>query len=111
MEKISNTYKTIVKFEDGIEIKADILNWCLYIPSPRTYWYYSSLDQLLTDLLNLKIKELASNNSQMDIQDLGQAIIQATVWIKKIISPLSTIKTSVQTSLDLQGIPEYTKDD
>lgn len=104
-------YKTLVKFKDGIEIKADPLCWVLYIPSPRTYWFYSTLDQLFSDFLNLKIKELASKDSRKTVESLGQAIQKAHSEVKEIISSLTVVKIPDQRRLDLQESPGNQKDD
>lgn len=111
--KIGNMskYKTIVKFENGIEIKADQMNWVLYIPSPRTYWYYPTLDGVFTDLLNLRIKEISAKDSRKTIQCLTEAIIQAKTEIRVIIDTLTTVKIPEQSRLDMQEGRLRIKDD
>lgn len=113
MEKTSrhNKLNTIVRFEDGTEIRSDTLNWVLYIPSPRSYWYYSTLDQVFTDLLNLKIKELASQDSRKNIQSLGEAIIKACEEVQRIMTTLMDIKISAQSRLEMQEGSKKRKDD
>lgn len=115
MDKVSklskSKYKILVKFENGSEIKADPMCWVLYIPSPRTYWYYSDLSQVFSEILNLRIKELAGLDSRHNLESLAQAIHQATKEINHIISTLTTIKISEQSRLDLQEHPLEKKDD
>lgn len=108
---IENKLKTILKLENGIEIKADQLNWTLYIPSPRTYWYYSSLSDLFTDLLNLKIKEIVGKSPQKTLPNLIKAIEKANKEIREIIDSVTTIKIPVQSCLDLQEGTSEVKDD
>lgn len=102
--KTQNTskYKTIVKFKNGIEIKADQNNWVLYNPSPRNYSYYPSLDSLFSDLLTLRIKEISAKDSRKTIQSLAEAIIQAKTEIKVVIDTLITVKIPEQSRLDMQ---------
>lgn len=95
-------YKTLVKFENKIEIKADSMNWVLYTPSPRSYLYFSTLEDLLTELLNLRIKNLAIKNPAKTIESLAQSIQQAKVEIKQIIGDLTKVKISAQSCLGLQ---------
>lgn len=95
-------YKTIVRFENGMEIKADLMNWVLYIPSPRTYWYYPTLDCVFTELLNLRIKELASGDARNNLESLSRAITQANEEIKKTIETVTTIKLPEQSRSVLQ---------
>ncbi len=104
MEKKLKTskYKTIVRFENGIEIKVDQMSYILYIPSPRTYWYYSTLDALFSELLTLRIKELATKDSRQTLQSLADAISQAKTEIESILTQLTTPKTPEQSRLELQ---------
>lgn len=104
-------YKTLVKFKNGMEIKSDPMCWVLYIPSPRTYWFYSTLDQLFSDLLNLKIKELASRDSRKTIHSLGEAILKATQEIKKIMEGLTTVKFPAQSRSETQERWEISKNE
>jgi len=104
-------YKTIVRFDNGIEIKADLMNWVLYIPSPRTYWYYSTLDCVFTELLNLRIKELASNDSQKTLDSLANSINQAKNEIREILSDLTSVQIPEQSRSDLQERQENPKND
>ncbi len=104
MEKKSkqSKYKTLVKFENGIEIKADSMNWVLFSPSPRSYLYFSTLEDLLTEVLNLKVKELAIRNSEKTIESLAGSIYQAKTEIKRIIGDLTRVKIPVQSRSELQ---------
>lgn len=95
-------YRTIVKFENGIEIKADQMSYILYIPSPRTYWYYSTLDSLFSELLTLRIKELATRDSRQTLQSLADAISRATTEIESVLTQLITPKISEQSRLNMQ---------
>lgn len=105
MEKTlkQSKYKTIVKFESGIEIKADQMSYILYIPSPRTYWYYPTLDSLFSELLTLRIKELATRDSRQTLQSLADAISQAKTEIESVLNQLTTPKISEQSRLNMQG--------
>lgn len=105
MEKTlkQSKYKTIVKFENGIEIKADQMSYILYIPSPRTYWYYPTLDSLFSELLTLRIKELATKDSRQTLQSLADAIFQAKTEIESVLVQLTTPKISEQSRLNMQG--------
>lgn len=104
MEKTlkQSKYKTIVKFDNKIEIKADSMNWVLYTPSPRSYLYFSTLEDLLSELLNLRIKELAIKNYAKTIESLALSIQQAKTEIEQIIGNLTKVKIPAQSRLDLQ---------
>lgn len=104
-------YKTLVKFESGMEIKADLMNWMLYIPSPRTYWYYPTLDCVFTEILNLRIKELAGKDARHNLESLSQAIFQAKAETEETIRAVTTAKLPVQSRLDLQERRVNPKDD
>lgn len=96
-------YRTLVKFKNGIEIKADSMSYILYIPSPRNYSYYPTLDSLFSELLTLRIKELASRDSRKTISSLSDAISQAQKEIESTLAELTTIKIPEQSRLDLHG--------
>src|SRR3989344_2588005 len=104
MEKIlrPSKFKTLAKFENGMEIKADPMNWVLYIPSPRSYWYYSNLESLFSELLTLRIKELASQDSKQTLQSFADAIYQAKTEMESVLSQLTTAKIPEQSRLDTQ---------
>lgn len=104
-------YKTLVRFDNRIEIKADSMNWILYSASPRSYQYFSTLEDLLTELLNFRIKELAIKSSSKTIESLAYSIRQAKEEIRQIISELTTIKTPVQDCSGLQEGVISTKND
>ena len=56
MKKLQGeAYQTVLNLPDGIKIEANLNNWILLIP-PRNYSYFPTLDFLLDDLLNYKIK-------------------------------------------------------
>ncbi|MBU1031958.1 hypothetical protein KKE03_03495 [Patescibacteria group bacterium] len=104
-------YKTLVKFNNGIEIKADSMNWVLYTPSPRSYLYFSTLEDLLTEFLNLRIKELAIKNPAKTFESLAQSIQQAKTEIKQIIGGLTQVKIPAQSCSALQERQENPKND
>lgn len=54
---------------DDYEIKTDAYNWILF-KKPRTFWYYATLEDLLADVFNqrLKKKEVKS------LEDISKAI-------------------------------------
>lgn len=84
-------FKTILKLSGGIEIKVDILNWVLFIP-PRNYFYFSTPEQVLDDLLDYRIKQYAIEGGEKDMQNLKNAIEKARKEILEIMQPLMTIK-------------------
>lgn len=88
------TYQTVLKLPDGIKIQVNLNNWILLIP-PRNYSYFSTLDSLLNDLLDYKIKLYAIQSEKKDITSLKESIEKARKEIMDIIKPLTTIKTSV----------------
>ncbi len=100
MEKKSK-YKTIVKFENGTEIKADLMSYVLFMP-PRTYWYYTSLDSVFSDLLTLRIKELASSDSRHTLQSLADSINKAKAEIELVMGQLTSPRSSAQSRSEAQ---------
>lgn len=104
-------YKILVKFTNGIEIRADLMSWILYIPSPRTYQYYSTLDSVFTELLDLRIKELAAKDPRKNLESLSEAINKAITEIRQITTSLTTIKIPEQSRLELQEPPMEVIDD
>ncbi|OGE25742.1 hypothetical protein A2780_02535 [Candidatus Daviesbacteria bacterium RIFCSPHIGHO2_01_FULL_41_45] len=95
-------YKTLVRFENGMEIKADPMNWVLYIPSPRSYSYYPTLDCVFIEILDLRIKELATKDSRRTLQSLADAISQAKTEIESVLTQLTTPKIAEQGRLGVQ---------
>ncbi len=83
----------IAKLTGGVEIKANLNNWVLFI-APRNYSYYATLDPLFIDLLNYKIKQYAFNNKKKDIESLAEVIGKARKEIVGIMKLLTTINTS-----------------
>ncbi len=109
--KNKNSFKTLLKFPNGVEIKADQMCWAIFTPSPRNYFYYSTLGDALTDLLNLRIKELASGDERKTVKALAQSIDQAHQEMKEIINVLTSVKIPEYDRLELIGSTEDTKDD
>ena len=102
-------YKTIVDLGD-VQIKADLRSWVLFIP-PRTLWYYTSLECLFEDLLDLKIKSFANKSQKKDIESFGKAIAEANNYIAAIIKGLTSIKSPASERLDRVCKGEKQKDD
>lgn len=95
MKKLQGeTFQTVYKLPDGIKIKVNLHNWVLFIP-PRNYSYFPTLDSLLNDLLDYKIKLYAIQSEKKDIASLKESIEKARKEIMDITMPLRTIKTNV----------------
>lgn len=109
VRKKSST-KTVLKLENGIELRVDQMSWMIYTPSPRGYLYFSTLDGVMSELLNLRIKELAGNDKRKTVESLAEAITKAHQEIKQIINTLTTLKTSDQSRLEAFELVEKSKD-
>lgn len=111
MDKLQGeTYRTVLKLDNGIEIKANFHNWILFIP-PRSYSYFPTLDYLLTDLLNYKIKLSAVQNPIKDITNLKTAIEKARAEVMAIVKPLTSITNKDLTCSEVQQDTMETRDD
>lgn len=111
MDKLQGeTFRTILKLDNGIEIKANLNNWVLYVP-PRSYSYFPTLDYLLTDLLNYKIKLSAVQNPIKDITSLKTAIENSRAEVMAIIKPLTSITNKDLTCSEVQQDTMEAKDD
>ena len=84
----------ILKLDDGIQIKVNLLNWILLIP-PRHYSYFPTLEDLLVDLLDYKIKLSAINSPKKDFSSLKDSIEKSKIEIRQIMKSLTTVKDGV----------------
>ena len=95
MKKLQGeAFQDILKLDDGIEIKVNLLNWILLIP-PRHYSYYATLEDLLQELFDYKVKISAINNLKKDLSSLKQSIEQAREEIKGIMESITTVKYGI----------------
>lgn len=86
--------KILIKFSNGVEIRSDSMNWILYSKSPRSYFYFATLEDLVEQLLDMKIKELASEDSKKTLQSLLSSVNSArqeiTTTFKELIGSQDT---------------------
>lgn len=81
-------YQTVLGLPEGIEIQVNLNNWILLIP-PRNYSYYPSLEILLVNLLDYKIKLFAINNAKKDLESFRSSIEKSQKEILDVCRALS----------------------
>ena len=87
-----NNSRTLVRFENGVEIRADNLCCMVFNPTGKQkFSYFPSLDGCFSELLDMKIKELASSDSRKTMKSLGDAIAAANQWIKEAITKTTKV--------------------
>ena len=102
MKTLDGTYRTIVRFQDGIEIKANLGTWILFVP-PRDYSYFPSLDFLIDSLFDYRIKSIAIKSGKQTLKSLSESIQKARDEIFEIIGELTSIKIPKSGRLQAQG--------
>ncbi len=84
-------YQTILELSDGIKIQVNLRNWILLIP-PRNYSYYPSLELLLVNLLDYKIKLFSINNVKKDLDSFRSSIQKSQEEIMAVCKAIMTVK-------------------
>jgi len=81
--------KLICHIDKNLEIWADIHQYILRKDNnPNKNSYYSSLESIIQDVLQLKIKQFASESVKKDLKGLGQSIKKAEFYVHETLRPM-----------------------
>ncbi len=71
---------------ENYEIRSNTVGgYVLYNQTSRHSYYFSELDQIFRELLDLKIAELAGKDQRRNLESLGESIELAKEWIKNVV--------------------------
>ena len=90
-------FHLVLKLRHNIKIFADKLNWVLEVDSPNNRFYYSTLDELCDDLLEIRITKKLSKNQQKDIAQLSITIGDIRESVRDDLERLEKLMTNADT--------------
>lgn len=76
----------VCRIDERFEIYVDEFNYALHDNGKPKYWY-PELSLVISDLMNMKIKELALSKSEKSFHSLGEALIEARNWVEQVVEP------------------------
>lgn len=90
-------FHLVLKLKHNIRIFTDKLNWVLEVDSPNNRFYYSTLDELCDDLLEIRLTKKLSKNEQKDIAQLTKTIRDVRESVRDDIERLEKLMTNADT--------------
>jgi len=81
--------KLICHIDENLEIWVDAHQYILRKDDNQNKnSYYSSLELIIQDVLQLKIKQFATESIKKDLRGLGQAIKKAELYVHETLRPI-----------------------